>query len=52
MLTYIGRRSYVGYFSESDGYILDRVSISVVDLVDMSQSPGKRLSTGCPALVG
>jgi len=32
-----------------------RVAISVVDvvdMVDMSQSPGKRLSTGCPALVG
>ena len=38
MLSYIGRRSYAyaGYFSISDGYILDRVSISVVDMVDMS----------------
>jgi len=33
-------------------YILDRVAISVVDMVDMGQSPGKRLATGCPALVG
>jgi hypothetical protein len=40
------------HFNVSDGYILDRVSISVIDLVDMGQSPGKRLSTGRPALVG
>ncbi|HKF96546.1 MAG TPA: hypothetical protein VKB96_18550 [Gammaproteobacteria bacterium] len=33
-------------------YILDRAAISVVDMVDMGQSPGKRLATGCPALAG
>jgi hypothetical protein len=54
ILAYIGRRLYAhaGYFSVSDHYTLDRVAISVVDMVDMGQSPGKRLATGCPALVG